>query len=167
MGWNYLSIPKLQRLHRWSLGMDKLFHPTHYNGCDYLSMLGLKLNHVRKRGHRSPEAPFTTRINLFIILAWMRNYLHWKVWDEFTSTFPSFNGSTVELWEWINDFVPHFIGHMPTYPIRHWTQSMFQDLTMTMNELSNTRYWTASVTSQVITRLILKLLFQDKLQPEG
>ena len=26
-------------------------HPTHYNGCDYLSMLGLKLNHVSKRGH--------------------------------------------------------------------------------------------------------------------
>ena len=22
-GWNNLSIPKLQRLHRWSLGMDK------------------------------------------------------------------------------------------------------------------------------------------------
>ena len=51
MGWNYLSIPKLQRLHRWSLGMDKLFHPIHYNGCNYLSMLGLKLNHVSKRGH--------------------------------------------------------------------------------------------------------------------
>ena len=31
--YNYLSIPKLQRLHR------------------YLSMLGLKLNHVSKRGH--------------------------------------------------------------------------------------------------------------------
>ena len=53
MGWNYLSIPKLQRLHRWSLGMDKLFHPTHYNGCNYLSMLGLKLIHVSKRGHWS------------------------------------------------------------------------------------------------------------------
>ena len=51
MGWNYLSIPKLQRLHRWSLGMDKLFHPTHYNGCNYLSMLGLKLIHVSKRGY--------------------------------------------------------------------------------------------------------------------
>ena len=25
----------------------------HYNGCNYLSMLGLKLNHVSKRGHRS------------------------------------------------------------------------------------------------------------------
>ena len=50
MEWNYLSIPKLQRLHRWSLGMDKQFHPTHYWVCDYLSMLGLKLNHVSKRG---------------------------------------------------------------------------------------------------------------------
>ena len=50
MGWNYLSIPKLQRYNRWSLGMDKLFHPILYNGCDYISMLGLKLNHVSKRG---------------------------------------------------------------------------------------------------------------------
>ena len=30
--------------------MDKWFHPTLYNGCNYLSMLGLKLNHVSKRG---------------------------------------------------------------------------------------------------------------------
>ena len=51
MGWNYLSFPKLQRLHRWSLGMDKEFHPTLNWACDYLSMLGLKLNHVSKRGH--------------------------------------------------------------------------------------------------------------------
>ena len=33
--------------------MDKLFHPTCCNGCNYLSMLGLKLNYVSKRGHRS------------------------------------------------------------------------------------------------------------------
>ena len=51
MGWNYLSIHKLQRCNRWSLGMDKLFHPTYHNGCNYLSMLGLKLNHVSKSGH--------------------------------------------------------------------------------------------------------------------
>ena len=47
MGWNYLSIPKLPRLRRWSLWMDKWFLPPHYNGCNYLSMLGLKLNHVQ------------------------------------------------------------------------------------------------------------------------
>ena len=39
MGWNYLSIPKLQ------------LHLTLYQACNYLSMLRLKLNHVSKRGH--------------------------------------------------------------------------------------------------------------------
>ena len=48
VGWNYLSIPKLQRCNRWSLGMDKQFHLTLYQTCNYLSMLGLKLNHVKK-----------------------------------------------------------------------------------------------------------------------
>ena len=51
---NHLSIPKLQRLHHWSLGMDKWFHPILYWTCDYLSMLGLKLNHVSKRGYKWP-----------------------------------------------------------------------------------------------------------------
>ena len=55
MGWNYVSIPKLQRCNRWRLGMDKYFHLTFYQTCDYLSMLGLKLNHVSKRGPRQPE----------------------------------------------------------------------------------------------------------------
>ena len=38
-----------QWLHHWSLGMDKSFHPTLYNGCNYLSMMTLKLNHVSKK----------------------------------------------------------------------------------------------------------------------
>ena len=50
MGWNYLSITKLQRLHRWRLVMDKYFHPTLYLGCNYIFMLGLKLIHVSKSG---------------------------------------------------------------------------------------------------------------------
>ena len=33
---------------RWSLGMDRSFQLTHYNGCNYLSMLDLKLYHVSK-----------------------------------------------------------------------------------------------------------------------
>ena len=32
-----------------SLGMDT-FHPTLYDGCDYLSMLGFELNHISKEG---------------------------------------------------------------------------------------------------------------------
>ena len=35
--------------HRWSLGMDKWFHPTPNCVCDYLSMFGLKLINVSKR----------------------------------------------------------------------------------------------------------------------
>ena len=30
-----------------------------------------------------------------------------KVWDEITYPFPSFNGYTVEVWEWISEFIPH------------------------------------------------------------
>ena len=50
MEWIYLSIPKFQRLHCWSLGVEKSFHPTLYNGYNYLSMLRLKLIHVSKKG---------------------------------------------------------------------------------------------------------------------
>ena len=38
---NYLSIPKIQWHTRWSLGMDKWFHPRHHDECNYLSMPGL------------------------------------------------------------------------------------------------------------------------------
>ena len=44
MEWNYLSIPKLQRLHRWSLGMDKLFCPTFLLGMWLITYAGIKVN---------------------------------------------------------------------------------------------------------------------------
>ena len=31
--------------------MDKLFHPTIYDVCDYATMLGLKFVHASKMGH--------------------------------------------------------------------------------------------------------------------
>ena len=48
--------PKLQRFHRWSLGMDKLIHSTIYNGRNFLSMLRLKLTHVSKTSLRNIPA---------------------------------------------------------------------------------------------------------------
>ena len=39
-----------------------------------------------------------------------------EVWDEITYPFPSFNGETVEAWEWISNFIPHFTEHVITYP---------------------------------------------------
>ena len=46
VGCNYIT--KLQRCCRWSLGINKWFHPTLYWACDYLYMEGLKLINVRK-----------------------------------------------------------------------------------------------------------------------
>ena len=50
MIFNYISIPKFQRKHRWGLGMDKHFHPTPYKGYHYLVMPWWKLTHVSKIG---------------------------------------------------------------------------------------------------------------------
>ena len=46
-----------QKLHSWRLGMDKLFHSTHYKGCKYMPMLGLKLFHVNTRALYNAEMP--------------------------------------------------------------------------------------------------------------
>ena len=67
--WDEITYPFLFLNFNGCLGVDKQFHPTHYNGCYYLSMLGFKLNHVSERGpghntagveakHVYPWAPF-------------------------------------------------------------------------------------------------------------
>ena len=47
-----------------------------------------------------------------LIPAWINNYIYYKMWDEIIYPFPNFNSWTVEVWEWISDIIPHFIGHM-------------------------------------------------------
>ena len=44
-----------------SLGIDKWFHTILYDGCNYLSMLGLKSIHVSKRG------PRTSRVSVNLV----------------------------------------------------------------------------------------------------
>ena len=48
-------FPNINGLLRWWLGMDTLFHPTLYDGFNYLFTLGLKLIHLNKRGPRTPH----------------------------------------------------------------------------------------------------------------
>ena len=45
------------------------------------------------------------------LYAWINNHIHYTVWDEITYPFPNFNGCTVEVWEWMSSFIPHFIGY--------------------------------------------------------
>ena len=46
---------------------------------------------------------------LNLMSALISNYVIIKLWDEFTYLFPNFNGCTVEVWEWISNFIPHLI----------------------------------------------------------
>ena len=55
---------------------------------------------------------------LTLIPAWIRNHMPSKMWDEITYPFPNFNGSTVEVCEWISYFIPHIIMGVITYPCR-------------------------------------------------
>ena len=47
--------------------------------------------------------------NLTLIQAWICNHMPGKMCDESAYPFPNFSGCTVEVWEWISNFVPHFI----------------------------------------------------------
>ena len=44
-----------------------------------------------------------------------RNYIYK---DDFTDPFPKFNGTAVEVWEWISNFIPHFTGYLIDAGIR-------------------------------------------------
>ena len=45
----------------------------------------------------------------------MINHIHYKVWDEITYPLLNFNGATVEVYQLISDFMPHFTVHVITY----------------------------------------------------
>ena len=53
---------------------------------------------------------------LTLILPWISNYIHHKVWDKLTYPFTNFNNAAVEVWEWISNFIPHFTWHVISYP---------------------------------------------------
>ena len=61
MGWNYLSMPKLQ-LEVWEWTSNSM--PHFYNGCNYLSMLGSRLIHASKRGPWGFKEPFGGSIHV-------------------------------------------------------------------------------------------------------
>ena len=46
----------------------------------------------------------------------MNNYTHYNVWDEIIHLFQKFSGTAIEIWESINNFIPHFTGHVIAYP---------------------------------------------------
>ena len=39
-----------------------------------------------------------------------------EVWNQITYLFLNFNGATVEVYEWISNYIPHFMMDVITYP---------------------------------------------------
>ena len=50
------------------------------------------------------------------IPAWISNHIRYSVWDEITYQLPNFISATVEVWEWISNFIPHLTMHVITFP---------------------------------------------------
>ena len=55
------------------------------------------------------------------IPAWIGYYIHYNVWDEMSYPFPTLNRATVEVYECISNFIPHFTGHVITNPCLDWS----------------------------------------------
>ena len=68
-----------------------------------------------------------------LISAWISEYIHYKLWEEITYPFPNFNGCTVEVWEWIWNFLPHFIMNVFTYLCWDYSQSMVKPVSQDLN----------------------------------
>ena len=70
--------------------MNKWFHPAHYNGCNYFSMLGLKFIHVSKSGPRSSYSLKTKgrQFDIFAITGVNVSYQIDDLWFSVTLPFP-------------------------------------------------------------------------------
>ena len=67
-------------------------------------------------GGQAPVIPVSLgsfyKHGLTLIPSWISNLFHYKMWDEIIYPFPNFNGATVEVWEWISNFIPHLLSIM-------------------------------------------------------
>ena len=45
-----------------------------------------------------------------LIEAWISNCVYNTAWEDIIYPIPNFNSTTVEVWELINNFIPHFTG---------------------------------------------------------
>ena len=93
----------------------------HFIMSNYLSILWLELIHVSKtefwwcEGHLQVTLGVVNGLPSGASVAWISNYIHYKVWDEIIYPFLNFNGATIDVWELISNFIPHFTGYICDY----------------------------------------------------
>ena len=64
---------------------------------------------------------------LTFIQAWINDYIHCEVCEDITCPSANINGTTVEMWEWIINIIPHFTGYVIRYMLL-WLLDVKQSL---------------------------------------
>ena len=107
---------------KWLLGWPSLTSLPRKTAIYLEAYLGLDIcARADNKGHTKPKYKgllvyYLNWYNLILIQAWISNYIHYEVWNEIIYPFLNFDCATVEVWEWINNIIPHFTGHVITYP---------------------------------------------------
>ena len=73
------------------------------------------------------------------------------MWGENTYPFPNFSGCTVEVWKWINNFIPHFTVHVIIYPC--WDKSQSMSVPMALSA-KRSIHWQARPILRAVSRMI-------------
>ena len=79
-----------------------------------LAMTQISCCHMASLGHNE----------LSLIPAWISNHMPSKVCDRITYPFPNFNSCTIEVLEWMNNFIPH-ISVDPCFWIKKNSNAVF------------------------------------------
>ena len=135
-----LTDSKLQQLHCSSMHVDKYFHPTLFNGCNYLPMRGLKFIHVNKRG---PDIKGNHKVHpinyahIFVVhiehTIWICTFLQWTyLHSEFIQICSTHCGLET----------PHDGIDLGEHWLRLWLVAWWQQaLTLTNDDLSSIQFW--------------------------
>ena len=82
-------------------------------GLDQFTALMLLWQAMSHQGNTVTRNPFNLH-GLTFILASISGYIDNGEYGEITYPFPNIDGTTIEVWEWMGNFVPNFTGHVIT-----------------------------------------------------
>ena len=94
------------------------------------------------------------------------NYIHYKVWDEINFPIPNLNCTTVEVWEWIRNFIPHFTEHVITYPCWDWIWTISVKGAPLVNTLGLMKHITGQLNGSSLVQLMVCGLLGTKPLPK-
>ena len=62
------------------------------------------------------QGPILQICRLYLISTLISYYIRYKEWNEITYSFSNFNGYTVDVWKWIQNFITFYKIDVITYP---------------------------------------------------